>query len=56
MQPFLPACAGIALEGNAVVPIPSEKNRDNSRAFFEFGLEIVDFCPKSAKFSSRQGN
>src|SRR5438105_10795541 len=32
------------------------KNRENNKAFFEFDLEFIEFCPKSANLASRQGN
>jgi|SRR5437016_1626586 len=32
------------------------KNRENNKAFFEFDLEFIEFCPKSANLASGQGN
>jgi hypothetical protein len=57
MQPFLPACAGISLEGNAVVRVSQAraKKKENNREFFEFDLEIIEVCPKSINFALRQG-
>jgi hypothetical protein len=32
------------------------KNRAKNREFFEFALEIIEFCPKYANFASGTGN
>src|SRR5258707_11484111 len=33
----------------------TQRNKENNGGDFQFGLEFVEFCPKSANFRSRQG-
>ena len=46
--------------GGTVLPVQGiheekPKNREINREFSRFGLEIVEFCPKSANFVQEQG-
>ena len=47
MQPLLPACVGIVVEGNAVEQVlkrnleRAQENRENYRGDFKFDVEIV---------------
>jgi len=39
---------------SAFICVPSEKNREIYREFFEFDAEIAEFCPKYANLASEQ--